>query len=154
MDELAGKGIDKPVKAMNAEWKRLRDQVVWDESVVREWNEIGKTAREKNQKVHLAMLFGFCVLKGAELESGDPRQKYKYRVVFQGNRVVDENWESAIFQDAGAAPAMMEAARMMDMMGCQDDWTVEQADAEQAYVQSTLKGTETWVEIPYEAWPQ
>ena len=48
----------------------------------------------------------------------------------------------------------MEAARMMDMLGCQDKWSVEQADAEQAYVQSELGGTETWVEIPYEGWPR
>ena len=67
----------KAVAAMHAEWKRLRDQVVWDESVVREWNEIGETARRKNKKVHLAMLFGFCVQKGAELPEGDPRQKWK-----------------------------------------------------------------------------
>ena len=94
------------------------------------------------------------MLKGSELPDDDPRQKFKYRVVFQGNAVVDENWEDAVFADAGAAPAMMEAARMIDMLGCNDGWTVEQADAEQAYVQSTLKGTETWVEIPQEAWPQ
>ena len=48
---------------------------------------------------------------------------------------------------------MMEAARFIDMLGCQPGWTVEQADAEQAYVQSYLRGTETWVEIPEEAWP-
>ncbi len=47
---------------------------------------------------------------------------------------------------------MMEAARFIDMLGCQTDWAVEQVDAEQAYVQSELKGTETWVEIPVEAW--
>lgn len=29
-----------------------------------------------------------------------------------------------------------------------------QADAMQAYVQATLGGTETWVEIPEEGWPQ
>ncbi len=57
------------VKAMNAEWKRLRDQKVWDESVVREWSEIASTARKKNQKVHLAQLFGFCVLNNP-LKSG------------------------------------------------------------------------------------
>ena len=49
---------------------------------------------------------------------------------------------------------MMEAARRMDILGCQQGWSVEQADAEQAYAQSTLKGTETCVEIPKETWPQ
>ena len=27
-----------------------------------------------------------------------------------------------------------------------------QADAEQAYIQAELRGTETWVELPKEAW--
>ena len=31
--------------------------------------------------------------------------------------------------------------------------TVEQADAEQAYIQAELRGTETWVALPTEAWP-
>ena len=44
----------------------------------------------------MAKLFGFCVLKGSELKDNDPRQKFRYRVVFQGNQVVDENWESAL----------------------------------------------------------
>ena len=28
------------VKAMDAEWQRLRDQQVWDESVVKKWSDI------------------------------------------------------------------------------------------------------------------
>ena len=133
---------EKAMKAFDGEWGRLREQKVWDESVVKEWNDIGQEARRINKKVHMAKLFGFCVLKGSELEENDDRRKFKYRVVFQGNQVVDENWENAIFADAGAAPAMMEAARMIDMMGCREGWTVEQADAEQAYVQSLLTGTD------------
>ena len=31
--------------------------------------------------------------------------------------------------------------------------TVEQCDADQAYVQAELKGIETWVALPQEAWP-
>ena len=41
--------------------------------------------------------------------------------------MVDEYWEDAIFQDAGAAPATMEAARYIDMLGCTEGWTVELA---------------------------
>ena len=90
--------------------------------------------QEKWKEVHMAGLFGFCVLKGAELVEGDARRKFKYRVVLQSNVVVDENWEAAIFNDLGAAPAMMEAASSCDMLGCQPGWTVEQVDSELAYV--------------------
>ena len=31
---------------------------------------------------------------------------------------------------------------------------IEQADAMQAYIQAELGGTETWVEIPEEGWPE
>ena len=31
---------------------------------------------------------------------------------------------------------------------------IEQADAAQAYIQAPLKGTETWVQLPHEHWPE
>ena len=78
----------------------------------------------------------------------DERRKYRCRVVFQGNRVVDQYWEKALFQDLGSAPATMEAARTCIMHGLMPGNEIMQADAMQAYVQARLKGTETWVEIP------
>ena len=38
-------------------------------------------------------------------------------------------------------------------MGCIEGNDIEQADAEQAYVQALMKGTETWVQLPPEHWP-
>ena len=61
--------------------------------------------------------FGLCVEKGSELRGDDERKKYKYRVVFQGNKVVDQNLNEAQFQDIGSAPATVEAARMCIMKG-------------------------------------
>ena len=94
------------------------------------------------------------VEKGAELPKNDPRRKFKYRVVFQGNRVVTQNWETALFQDMGSSPASMEAGKYVDCHGCLPGHDIEQADAEQAYVQADLEGTETWVWLPPEAWPE
>eukprot|EP00972_Heterocapsa_arctica_P062250 9176967-Heterocapsa_arctica.AAC.1 len=37
-----------------------------------------------------------------ELPAGHPKRKFKGRVVFQGNRVTNQNWEAAIFQDLGS----------------------------------------------------
>ena len=98
-------------------------------------------------------VFGICVLKNAELPEGSAARIYKGRVVFQGNRVVNQNWETAIFQDLGSAPATMEAGRAADFYGCLPDHSITVADAEQAYIQAELKGNPTWVALPPEAWP-
>ena len=97
-------------------------------------------------------LFGIMVEKGSELQKGDPRRKYKYRVVFQGNRVINQNWEAALFQDMGSSPATMEASKIADLWSCIEGHSMQQADAVQAYIQAELKGTATWVSLPPEAW--
>ena len=102
----------------------------------------------------MGRLFGICVEKGSELPEGDPRRKMKYRVVFQGNRVINQNWEVAIFQDLGSSPAAMEAGKAVDFYGSFGGHDCEQADAEQAYVQAYLRGPTTWGMLPQEAWPK
>ena len=67
---------------------------------------------------------------------------------------MDQNYANAMFQDLGSSPATMEASKAADCMGCRKDHDIEQADAEQAYVQAPLSGPETWVQIPPEHWPQ
>ncbi len=139
--------------AIKKEWSNLRLRKVWDDSVVREWSDVMHDARRKGGITHLGRLFGICVEKGSELAVGDPRRKYKYRVVFQGNNVVDQNWEVALFQDLGSCPATMEAGKAVDAHGCFPGHIVQQSVAEQAYVQADLKGSETWVLLPEDAWP-
>ena len=87
------------------------------------------------------------------MPDGDPRKKFKYRVVFQGNGVINQSWEVAIFQDLGSSPACMEAGKAADCYGCFPDNSCQQADAEQAYIQADLQGATTWVSLPPEAWP-
>ena len=133
------------------EWSRLIETQVWSYDKIREWNEVASTARRTKQDVHLGRLFGIMVEKGSELLENDPLRKYKYRVVFQGNRVIDQDWQAAIFQDLGSSPAGMEASKATDAYGCFAGHDIEQADATQAYVQAYLEGKETWVELPQEA---
>ena len=78
----------------------------------------------------------------------DPRRKFKGRVVFQGNQDIDQNYDAAMFQDMGSAPATLEASRAADAHGCVPGHEVEVADAEQAYVQALMKGTPTYVCLP------
>ena len=141
-------------KARSAEWKRLWERGVWDVEVIRDWDEVSNEARSQNKEVHMGRLFGIMVQKGSELKDGDERKKYKYRVVFQGNNVVNQNWETALFQNLGSSPATMEAGKVCDMVGCFPGYDTQQADAEQAYVQAEIKGTETWVWLPPEAWEE
>ena len=61
---------------------------------------------------------------------------HHHRVVFQGNNVVNESWETALFQNMGSSPATMEAGKICDMVGCYPENDTEQADANQAYVQA------------------
>ena len=144
----------KAHSARKAEWERLWKKGVWDVEQIRDWDEIAREARASGKEVNMGRLFGIMVEKGSELQSDDPRRKYKYRVVFQGNNVVNQNWEAALFQNLGSSPATMEAGKVADFMGCLKGNTTQQADAEQAYVQADLQGTETWVWLPPEAWQE
>jgi hypothetical protein len=103
------------------------------------------------QDVNFGYVFGICVEKNSE-QTAD-RRKFKGRVVFQGNRVVNLFWEQAQFEDMGSAPATLEASRAADAYGCFEGNDVQAADAEQAYIQAELKGTETWVALPEDQWP-
>ena len=81
-------------------------------------------------------------------------RKFKGRVVFQGNRVVVQNYKAAMFQDLGSAPATMETARIADIYGCAPAHAAQTADAVQAYIQADMSGAPTWVCLPPEARPK
>ena len=141
-------------KAMQDEWQSLRDHGVWDETNPQEWEDVRKKAQKDGRKIHLGYLFGICVQKNSELPDGNPAKKYKGRVVFQGNRVVDENYEAAQFGDGGSAPATIEANKWIDAMGCLPGHELQTADATRAYIQADLSGVGTWVHLPEEAQPK
>ena len=143
----------KAVAAMRSEWDRLWKKKVWSHDKPIEWSQVAKDARVQSKKVHLGRIFGIRVEKGSELPENDARRKFKYRLVFAGNAVPDENWQSATFQDLGSSLASQEAGKACDAYGCFPGHEVQQADAEQAYVQAKLTGTETWIAIPEEGWP-
>ena len=60
-----------------------------------------------------------------------------------------------MFQDLGSAPATMEAGKAADIFGCMPGHDIEQADAEQAYVQAPMRSpAKTWVLLPKSQWPK
>jgi hypothetical protein len=146
LEDKTGRCKDAAIK----EWTRLLSEGVWDMKEVRNWSDLARDARVKSKTIHLGRIFGIMVEKNHELDIKDPSRKMKYRVVFQGNNVVTQNWEAALFQDLGSSPASMEAGKAVDAYGCFAGNGVEQADAEQAYVQAKLEGVETWICLPDE----
>ena len=154
--DLRGFSDDKLKKARDArlkEWTNLRSKFVWLDADVEEWSDVVARTRKAGRTVHLGYLHGLMVEKNSELPDGDENKKLKYRVVFLGDRVRTQNWEQAMFQDQGSAPATMEAAKFADMYGLFPGHDVEQADAEQAYVQAELKGPPTYVVLPEDGLP-
>ena len=83
----------------------------------------------------------------------DERRKFKGRGVLLGNKVKNQNWEAAFFQDLGNSPASFESSRWADFYGCVPGHSVKLADAIQAYIQASLTGPPCWVELPSDAWP-
>ena len=74
--------------------------------------------------------------------------------MFQGNDVKDEHWDMAFFANLTSAPSSMEALKCADAYGLLPGHSTETSDAEQAFAQSLLGGTETWVRLPKDRWPQ
>ena len=136
------------------EWSKLWEKQVFDISSVHEWREVAAKARKEGRTIHMGRAFGLMVEKNYELPEDDERRKMKYRVVFQGNQVHTQNWEAAVFQGVGSAPASMDAGKCVDIIGSLPGNDLQQSDAEQAYLQSDFTGTETWVAIPEEGWPE
>jgi hypothetical protein len=134
---------------------RLRAAKCWAESRVTDWDTVAANARTSGKKAQVGLIVEICVEKGSELPVGHPSRKFKGRVVFQGNNVRDESWNTALFQELGSSPATMEAGKACDAIGCAPGNSVEQADAEQAYVQAKLGGdAETWVRLPRDRQPE
>ena len=144
----------KAQAALLKEWDQLRKAGCWDESKVQEWGDVAGQARRAGTNAHVGRIFEICVEKGSELAPNDPARKFKGRVVFQGNQVLDERWDVALFQELGSSPATMEAGKACDAFGLLPGHMVQQADAEQAYIQSKLGGpTTTWIRMPPERRP-
>ena len=122
-------------------------------NAVREQDEVAAQARSNNNTIHFGDIFGTCGAKGSELQEGDPAKKWKVRFVFRGSDVEDEYNQTAIFNGLSSSPATLEASKAVDAYGLIDGHTSSQCDAEQAYVQSRLGGTEAWVRIPMDRWP-
>ena len=87
----------KAKEAMLKEWKGLRDQGVFDFSMVREYDEVIAEAKKDKKEVHMARMHGICVEKNDQLPEGNPGRKFKGRGVLLGNQVKNQHWDAAFF---------------------------------------------------------
>ena len=79
--------------AVDADWKKLRAINTWLESTVREYDDVRAEALKNGVEVHFGRVFSLCHEKHSE----DPtKSEYKGRVVFQGNRVIDQDWRRRV----------------------------------------------------------
>jgi hypothetical protein len=136
--------------ALNKEWEKLEKAGCWDLSSVQEWHGVAQAAQKSGTKVHVGRVAALCTEKNSELPRGSAGRMYKGRVVFLGNNVADEQNMAAIFADLGSAPCTMAAGKMIDLVGLFPGYKLTQADAMQAYIQSRLRGTPTYIWLPKE----
>ena len=92
------------------------------------------------------------VQNGAEYELGDPRQKYKYRVVLQRNDIKDQSFEVALFQEMVTTPTTLESSRFCDLFGLLEGSATQGRGVGQAYLLPKMSGPATYVMLPKELW--
>jgi hypothetical protein len=114
-------------QAMKKEWSTMH-KIVWDCHNVREKSQVIAEAKRKNETIQLGRVHGICVEKNAELPDGHPNRKYTGRVVFRGNRVLNQDYETTSFADLGNSLASLESGRLADAYGALEGHASENAD--------------------------
>ena len=143
--------------AIDKEVSRLRAATVWDESSVREWNDVRKDPEQVDAFV--ARLFVIMGQKNSEMFGTASEMPFKARAVVAGNNLQSKTGVPAyeLFSEVSSAPATMSAARGGCAVAAMRGWEMSLRDAEQAYIQASLvrKGKPlTWVRLPRTWWPK
>ena len=99
-------------QSLKDEAAKLVQKGAWDPSGAREWQQVADEARKSGVEAHVGRIFGIVIEEHPELPVGHPDQKFKGRLVFQGNEVKDENAHYAIFSELSSNPATLEASNM------------------------------------------
>ena len=123
--------------AVDKEWEKLEKIPAWDLTKVRSTKGVIDEARTKGAKVHFASLMDICHLKIAELEV--KHQKYRGRVVLQGDIVKDDSGSYAVFTEQGSSASQMTAAKVMDIISRLPGCSGQAAAAVSAYTQENME---------------
>ena len=111
--------------------EKLETIPAWNLEKVKSKKEVILEAQRENKKVDFAWLMDLAHLKNTELE---PKlQKYKGRVVLQGDMVKDDSGAYAVFTEQGSSASQMTAAKVMDVIAKWPGCDGQAADAVSAY---------------------
>jgi len=116
------------LNAVRKEWTMLHEKV-WDVRKVCSKRKVIEEARRNKKVVQFGRVHALCHEKNEELPLGHPNRKFKGRVVFLGNNVVNQDYESAVFADLGNAPSSLESGRLVDAYGASEGCSSQTADA-------------------------
>ena len=143
---------------------KLEKISAWNLTKVGSKKEVIDEARTTGAKVHFASLMDMCHLKNAELEA--KHQKYKGRVVLQGDIVKDDSVSYAVFTEQGSSASRMTAAKIMDIISRLPGCDGQAADAVSAYAQVKMEDAhkllkipksecpDKWIRLPRHKWPK
>ena len=97
-----------------------------------------------------------CHLKNAELEA--KHQKYKGRVVLQGDIVKVDSGSYAVFTEQGSTASQMTAAKVMDIISRLPGCAGQAADAVSALYPGKIipksECPDIWIRLPQHEWPK
>ena len=151
------KSIPKAKERVQSEYDSLRKIKCWNEKGVREWADVKREANKAGTSVAKGRVFPICVVKHSE---SAVLKKYKGRVCFQGNNVVDESGTLAVFAEQGSSASLASGARIVDAYALLKGNKGEQSDAPKAYTQCPMlnslpgyKEQVTWVSLERDQWP-
>ena len=102
----------RPKRQCSRSGKGLRDQEVFDFTMVREYDDVVAEAKKNKKEVHMARVHGICVEKNYQLSEDNPGRKFKGRGVLLGNQVKNQHWEAAFFPRFGKFPCFLRSLTM------------------------------------------
>ena len=130
---------------MDKEWEKLEKISAWNLRRVRCKKKMIDEARTSGIKAHFASLMDICHLKNAELEA--KHQKYKGRIVLQGDIVKDDSGSYAVFTEQGSSASQMTAAKVMDIISRLPGCNGQAADAVSAFSQVKMEDAHKLLKI-------
>ena len=99
---------------MDKEWEKFDKMPAWHLTGVQSKKEIIQEAKTERRTVNFAARMDICHLKNSEL---DPQtQKYKGRVVLQGDLVKDDSGSYAVFTEQGSTASQMTTENIIEVI--------------------------------------
>ena len=128
-----------------------RSNQTWDDASACDADELIRQSRVLSQDIRIAELMVLCGVKHAELD--ESKQRYKGRIVYRGDRVLNQTGDVVLFTEVATSPTTIIALNLCLWWGPVAGHATSTADAVQAFLQSYLPEDEpTYVILPKQLW--